>query len=332
VTRRAATRARKPSGKPSLPSRVADDVGELIAALPPAILWAILGSAGLALGLAGNAYWQSRRREALEVQRAELLDDIGLLSRALLPPVPEGLDGLTMSAAYRPADGPAAGGDFYDVFSLDDERIGVLLGDVSGHGRASVTQAALARYTLRTLLAAGYAPGETLARADALLARDLSPNFVTVIAAVYHRGTDELTYAKAGHAPPIVLGTSHDPDAEQPAPPIGLRFGDEWPQYTLQLCDGATVCLFTDGLEDAKVGASRVGRDEVARLLAAHDVPDAGRLIGDLEDLADHMPDDTAAVVFSRHAEPVAAESARSAPVTPEAQPAGVASKRQLAA
>ena len=82
----------------------------------------------------------------------------------------------------------------------------MLLGDVSGHGRESVTQAALARYTLRTLLAAGHAPGEALARADVLLARDLQPNFVTVIAGVYDPATGELTYAKAGHAPPIVLG------------------------------------------------------------------------------------------------------------------------------
>ena len=51
----------------------------------------------------------------------------------------------------------------------------MLLGDVSGHGRESVTQAALARYTLRTLLAAGDRPGEALARADVLLARDLQP-------------------------------------------------------------------------------------------------------------------------------------------------------------
>ena len=145
---------------------IAGDVIKLVEALPDAVLWALLGISGLALGLAGNAFWQSRQRVKLEAQRAELLGDIGLLSSALLPAVPERLDGLAVSAAYRPADGPAAGGDFYDVFPLDGDRLGVLLGDVSGHGRDSLTQAALARYTLRTLLAAGHAPGEALARAD----------------------------------------------------------------------------------------------------------------------------------------------------------------------
>jgi hypothetical protein len=327
--RSAAAPARKPAGAPSLPSRLAGDVGELVAALPAAILWAILGSAGLAVGLAGNAYWQSRQRQALEAQREELLDDIGLLSRALLPPVPDTLDDLALSAAYRPADGPAAGGDFYDIFALGDDRIGILLGDVSGHGRESVTQAALARYTLRTLLAAGHPPGETLARADALLARDLTPNFVTVIAGIYDRATAELTYAKAGHAPPIVLGMPHDPGAESAAPPLGLCVGDAWPEFRLELCDGAAVCLYTDGLEDAKLDGRRIGRDEVKRLLAAHERPDAPTLIGDLENLADQLPDDTAALILSR---PLAAEPSAVRPLRVPVRPATVSAAPRSAA
>jgi hypothetical protein len=296
----AATPAHGPARPSSLPSRLGDDIGELIRALPAAVLWAILGIAGLAAGLAGNAFWQSRRREALETQRAALLDDIGLLSRALLPPVPDTPGDLAVSAAYRPADGPAAGGDFYDIFALDEDRTGILLGDVSGHGRESVTQAALARYTLRTLLAAGHSPGETLARADALLARDLTPNFVTVIAGIYDHATSEFSYAKAGHAPPIVLGAPHDPDAEPAVPPLALCLGDHWPEFCIELGDGAAVCLYTDGLEDAKVDGKRIGRDEVKRLLTAQEHPDAPTLISDLEKLADQLPDDTAALILSR--------------------------------
>ena len=291
-----------PAQPPSFAAQVTNDVQEIIRAVPPAILWSLAGIVLIAVALAINAYWQSRRRTALEVQRAGLLDDIGLLSRALLPTMPEGLGGVAVSAAYRPADGPAAGGDFYDVFTLGEDRICVLLGDVSGHGRESVTQAALARYTLRTLLAAGHPPAEALARADVLLARELQPNFVTVIAGIYDPATGDLTYAKAGHAPPIVLGTAHDPDAEEPAPPLGLGVDDTWPEYRVRLGEGVSVCLFTDGLADAQVGTTRIGRAEVERMLAAHDVPDAGRLIGDLEGMADHMADDTAAVVLTGRA------------------------------
>jgi hypothetical protein len=278
---------------------IAGEVIDLVDALPPAILWSLLGIAAIALGLAGNAYWQSRQRLTLEAQRRALIDDIGLLSRALLPPVPE-LDGLTVSAAYRPADGPAAGGDFYDVFRLDDDRVGVLLGDVSGHGRDSVTLAALSRYTLRTLLAAGLGPGDALARADRLLERDVRPHFVTVIAAVYDARTTRLTYAKAGHAPPIVIGAAHDPAAETPACPIGAGVGETWPEYHVELAEGVSVCLVTDGLEEAKRNGARLGRGEVERLVAAHDRPDAQRLLSEVDALADHVSDDTAAVVLAR--------------------------------
>ena len=290
-------------------AEIADDVIELVEALPDAVLWALLGISALALGLAGNAFWQSRRRMALEAQRAELLDDIGLLSGALLPTVPERLDGLAVSAAYRPADGPAAGGDFYDVFPLDGGRIGVLLGDVSGHGRDSLTQAALARYTLRTLLAAGHRPAEALARADCMLARELPPHFVTVVAAIYDPSKAELIYAKAGHAPPIVLGAAHDPDAEQPACPLGLGLGDSWPEYRIRLDAGVAVCLYTDGLEDARAAGKRIGREEVVRLLSAHPEPDASRLLADIGDHADVVSDDTAAVVLRRDQPPASTAS-----------------------
>jgi serine phosphatase RsbU (regulator of sigma subunit) len=283
------------------PPGIARDVIELVEALPQAILWSILGIVAVALGLAANAYRLSRHRRALVMQRGALLDDIGLLSQALLPPVPV-FDDLAVSAAYRPADGPAAGGDFYDVFALDDDRVGLLLGDVSGHGRDSVTLAALARFTLRTLLAAGNTPGEALAEADRLLEREMRPRFVTVIAAVYDRRTTRLTYAKAGHAPPIVVGAAHDPQAETPAPPIGvgIGIGTEWPEYQVDLADGVSVCLVTDGFEDARRDGARLGREQVERLIAAQERPDAARLLNDLGTLANHVGDDTAAVVVAR--------------------------------
>jgi serine phosphatase RsbU (regulator of sigma subunit) len=214
-----------------------------------------------------------------------------------------------VSAAYRPADGPAAGGDFYDVFPLDGDRLGVLLGDVSGHGRDSLAQAALARYTLRTLLAAGHAPGEALARADRMLHRELPPHFVTVIAAIYDPATSELTYAKAGHAPPIVLGAAYHPLAETPACPLGLALGESWPEYRIRLDAGVTVCLYTDGLEDARVAGGRVGREQVTRLLVAQPEPDAVRLLADLSEHADAMCDDTAAVVLRRDQPPASTAS-----------------------
>jgi hypothetical protein len=115
------------------------------------VLFALLAFAVIATAMVLNAHLQGRRARSLAGQRAALLSDVGVLQAALLPAVPGNLGELDVTVAYRPAQGLAAGGDFLDVFSLSSERT-VIIGDVSGHGRESLIQAALVRYTLRTLM------------------------------------------------------------------------------------------------------------------------------------------------------------------------------------
>jgi serine phosphatase RsbU (regulator of sigma subunit) len=112
---------------------------------------------------------------------------------------------LRASVAYRPADGPAAGGDFYDIVALADGRTAFFVGDVSGHGRAALGHAALSRYTLRAYLEAGLEPPEALETAGAVLADKLEDDFVTALIAAHDARAGRLSYATAGHPAPIVL-------------------------------------------------------------------------------------------------------------------------------
>jgi hypothetical protein len=85
----------------------------------PSGVWAGLLALGvLAAALAANAIVSAVRARRMTRQRETLRADVGLLQSALLPAVPARIAGVNVSAAYRPAGGPAAGGDFYDLFPL----------------------------------------------------------------------------------------------------------------------------------------------------------------------------------------------------------------------
>jgi Stage II sporulation protein E (SpoIIE) len=282
----------------------------LVKELPTAALFALLAFAVIAAAMALNAYLQSRRAKSLAGQRAALLSDVGVLQAALLPAVPERLGDLDVSVAYRPAQGLAAGGDFFDVFTMSAEKTGIIIGDVSGHGRESLIHAALVRYTLRTLMGEGHPLPDVLARADRYLTGELGDGFATVIICCYEHATGELTWAKAGHEPPILAG---QPDhEEQAATPLGFGLGDHWPQFSRFLARGERVCLFTDGLIEARRHGEQLGRAHL-RSLVEQGLSAQG-LVDRIQSDSDDCSDDLAAVVISR-AGAVAIVPAAPAPV-----------------
>ncbi len=269
---------------------------KLVKELPTAVLFALLAFGVIAAAMALNAYLQSRRARSLAGQRAALLSDVGVLQAGLLPTVPERFGELDVSVAYRPAHGLAAGGDFFDVFSMSADTTGIIIGDVSGHGRESLIQAALVRYTLRTLMGEGHPLPEVLARADRYLTGELGEGFVTIVICSYDHATAELTWAKAGHEPPMIAG---EPDrAEEAATPLGFGFGGTWPQFSRALAPGERVCLFTDGLTEARRQGEQLGRAHLRSLVDRG--LNAQALLTQIESDADECTDDLAAVVISR--------------------------------
>ena len=149
----------------------------------------------LVLALGAHTILATARTRRLERHRAKLMEDVGLLQEALLPTVPARLGRVTTSVAYRPADGLAAGGDFYDAFVLPGGRVGLLLGDVSGHGREALAKTALVRFTVRAHLEAGMSPREALSIAGRSLDGRLGDDFATVIAAIHDPDRGTLTYS-----------------------------------------------------------------------------------------------------------------------------------------
>ncbi len=283
----------RPAPEPLLPTIVQ------VVPTPVKILIGLL--ALLALGLAVRARLVAARARRLERQRAELLGDVGLLQSALLPEVPERVGELGVTVAYRPADGPAAGGDFYDVFALDPSRTAVIVGDVMGHGRDALAVTALMRYSLRAYLNAGLEPRIALKLAGRALDSERRDELTTVVVAVYDARRHTLTYACAGHAPPIVsAAVPHEPVTALSSPPLGgfTETGDR--QSTLRLAPGDRACFFTDGLVEARVRGGLLGRDELVRRVQALDSQQgASELLDGIAGAAERISDDMAACLVT---------------------------------
>jgi len=269
---------------------------------PIRILIAMLLALALAFGIRSRL--TARRARRLERQRGQLLEDVGLLQAALLPVAPARLGPVGTTAAYRPADGPGAGGDFYDVFALADGQLGVIVGDISGHGRQALPQTALVRFTLRAYLEAGLSPRGALQTAGEVLERQLGSSFATVIVATYNPRERLLVYAGAGHPPPIVLGagaagTPLEAVTVSSAPPLGTGMRTGTRQTIVSVPGRAQICFHTDGLTEARVGTELFGPRRLADALAEiGDDGDATQLLDRVAEQADRRPDDMAACVL----------------------------------
>jgi Stage II sporulation protein E (SpoIIE) len=222
----------------------------------------------LALYLGVRSRVAALRARGLERQRASLLRDVGFMQAALVPEVPARLGGLAVSVAYRPAEGPAAGGDFYDVFIPAPGKVAVILGDVAGHGHDALRQAALIRYTLRAYIQAGLEPRMALALAGRALGQPRGEYFATVAVGIYDRRGSRLTYSLAGHPPPIFRGfAAPEPLTICSSPPVGWTLPTGRRQSTLTLPPRSEVCFFSDGLVEARAQGGLLGRERLSGIL-----------------------------------------------------------------
>ena len=294
-------RARPNEAKPTKQGPpIIREIPQFVDQVPAALKFALAVTGVLSILLALAGFVTTVRNRSLARQRRDLLQEVGLLQSALLPPVPDRVGGLRTSVAYRPADGPGAGGDFYDVLPLPGGRVGFILGDVSGHGRGALARTAFMRYTLRAYLEAGLEPRVALQVAGRVIDENLGGDFATVLLAVHDPETGSLTYATAGHPAPLVVGPQpHDPVTAGSSPPIGVGVRTGLRQTTVPLVPGSVAAMFTDGLLEARTEGGLLGRDRLEELLEElGDDATARGLVESVNKVARVMSDDIAAVVI----------------------------------
>ena len=143
--------------------------------------------------------WRFRAAEARERERIEQeLRVARQIQQALLPETIPELDGWRIATYYGPAT--EVGGDFYDFLELEDGRLGLVVGDATGHGMPAALVMATTRGMLRAVIQSSESPGEVLARVNEALVAEIPPStFVTCFYAILDPESGRLRYANAGH-------------------------------------------------------------------------------------------------------------------------------------
>ncbi|HEX3319840.1 MAG TPA: GAF domain-containing SpoIIE family protein phosphatase [Terriglobales bacterium] len=210
------------------------------------LLQAMCGHIAVAVHNAKRFQCEREQRELLDREAQEAQH----IQQALLPKLSPFIPGFCVSGFSIPAG--AVGGDWYDFIPLDDGRWGIVLADVSGKGMAAALLMSATRGMLRSLAEACCSPSEVLTRLNRLLVQDLpSGKFVTLIYAVFDPKTAQLTFANAGHLPPLALTKAGPKFVETEAGlPLGLRCG-EFSESTVQLEPGTRLAFYSDGITEA---------------------------------------------------------------------------------
>ena len=168
------------------------------------------------------------------------------------PPFPELTEVVDIYASMTPAKD--VDGDFYDFFQIDDERIGLVIADVSGKGVPASLFMAVSRTLLRATALRGVSSAECLTYANKLLCKEsLDSMFVTVFYGIYHYKTGMMDYTNAGHNPHYLLRGGRTVECLPVASNfvVGVFDDIEFESNTLTFGIGDTLLLYTDGVTEA---------------------------------------------------------------------------------
>lgn len=208
------------------------------------------------------------------------------VQRGLLPAAPPELAGYCFFDFYEPAN--QVGGDYYDYVELSNNRLAVVLGDVSGKGVAAALLMAKLSGEVRYYLASAPDAATAMNRINVSFSRaGWQDRFVTFVLAVLDADCNEITLVNAGHMPPLLRhsqGVVEPIGSEQAGLPLGVDADFSYEAYTRRLEPGDFLAMFTDGISEAMNGNNELyGVDRLQQQLAIGSAPcaDLGRLILD---------------------------------------------------
>ncbi|MDQ7908974.1 SpoIIE family protein phosphatase [Phytohabitans sp. ZYX-F-186] len=177
---------------------------------------------------------------------------VAALQQVILP-VPEGTvrrPGLRAAVRYQPAEELArVGGDWFDLVHLPGDRTLLAVGDVAGHGMPAAATMARLRHALSALAVTTDDPARLLAYLNQMVCDDPTGPTATAAVARFDPETSSVTWAQAGHPPPVLLTRAGATPLDRPEGMlVGALRGSEYATAVTELAPGDTMLIFTDGL------------------------------------------------------------------------------------
>ena len=224
------------------------------------------------VGIIYHAYTESRgtlERRNVELQRTVEMEQTHSqeqgqelakareIQEGLLPKKIPQVRGLEVAGAWQPAR--VVGGDYYDVLKFSERKIGICIGDVVGKGISAALLMANLQASFRAFASESMSPGTLCQKLNEVFSSNLARDkFVTFCYCIIDAADRRLTYARAGHCPPLVLrGSGAAASLNEGGTPLGIVPDRKYADTEAQLERGDRLVLYTDGLTEAMNSAEQ---------------------------------------------------------------------------
>jgi len=222
-----------------------------------------------------------------------------ILQEAILK-VPKEINGVDFEHLYYSSiSEPAmAGGDFYDIFELDKNNVGILIGDVSGKGIKAATITSLVKYTIKAYLFQKTDPREALTMTNNVILKETLPFvFTSVFVGILNTFTGKITYSNAGHPPPIIKKDTSSTFLHPQDPVLGVIADHQYKNKEFKLGSKDILILYTDGVTEARRNSDFYGEKRLINFLnnLKNEKGIPGQILNEIKSFSDdNLVDDVA--------------------------------------
>lgn len=203
------------------------------------------------------------------------------IQTSILPSSSPIINNLQITTAYRPMAEVA--GDFYEFVPLDQNRIGILIADVSGHGVPAALVASMIKVAVQTVLSSAGNPGEVLRELNHILFGQLHDQFVTAAYLLIDTQSRKALYSAAGHPPLLLFRESRLQRIESNGIVFGILPEPEYPVCEMAICPGDRFLLYTDGvIEPENSGRASFGDSKLEQVIRENRLRSPSALVDQL--------------------------------------------------